>query len=198
MSDAPGVVSVESADEAAALIARGAVVERHAHVMRLRLPLAEGHEQPEFHAFTPAADPPVPWTDVLPAFLAAYPPGHPDYLPGGGDLIESHLVHYTKGAALGPLICSASAIAVREGHAYAGVLIVDRPGEGPWVCDIWRDPDPRYAGTGTALLLWSASQLVGRDSLGLVVTVGNDVALRAYERAGFTVETTAWRLRLPD
>ena len=188
---------VTDAQEAAELIASGAILERHAHQMRLALP-APAFDDPEFHPFADDATPPVPWTEVLTAFLAAYPPEHPDHLPGGAALIDTHLVRYTQQAALGPLICQASAIAMRGGYAYGGILIVDRPGEGPWVCEVWRDPDPVYAGTGLALLRWSAARLTGYPSLGLVVTVGNDRALRAYERAGFAVETTAWRLRLPE
>ena len=209
MPDDPRVVSVNDESEAIALVARGATLERHAHLMRLPLP-APTYDDPELRAFGDDASPPVPWVEVLPAFLAAYPPDHPDYLPGGSDLIDSHLIAYTAGAKLGPLICPASAIAVTarqaghsdtvapDRHAYGGILIVDRPGEGAWVCDIWRDPDRRYAGAGTRLLRWAASRLGDYDSLGLVVTVGNDAALRAYERVGFVVESTGWRLRLPD
>ncbi|TEX50658.1 MAG: hypothetical protein B7C55_09710 [Actinomycetales bacterium mxb001] len=198
MLDDPRVVSVFDAEEAQALIAGGAVLQRHAHVMRLRVPQNSAYDEPEFLPFTADADPPLPWDDVLPGFLAAYPPDHPDHDAAGPALIDSYLIPYTRGAALGPLICRASAIAVRDGHAYGGLLIVDRPGEGPWVCDVWRDPAPDYAGTGVRLLRWAASRLDGYDTLGLVVTVGNDAALRAYERVGFTRETTAWRLRLAD
>lgn len=191
-----GTVSVEDPQRARELIAAGATLERHAHQMRLPLPVAHRAE-PEFTRFESGGQPPVPWPQVLPAFLAAYPPGHPDHLPGGEELIETYLIPYSAGGRLGAPICEASAIAIRGDHAYAGILVVDRPGEGAWVCDIWRDPDPVYAGAGTALLRWAASQLVGYPSLGLVVTVGNDRALRAYERAGFTIESTSWRLRLP-
>lgn len=198
MHDDPRVVSVHDADEARSLIDQGAILERLAIVMRLPLPLARTYDDPEFHPFSRDARPPLPWARVLPAFLAAYPPDHPDYQPGGDTLIDSYLVLYTEGAELGPLITEASAIAIRDDRAYGGILIVDRPGEGPWVCDLWRDPDPAYAGAGVRLLHWAASRLHGFDGLGLVVTVGNDAALRAYERAGFMRETTAWRLRLPD
>ena len=191
-----GTVSVHDADEVGELIATGATLQRHAHLMRLALPVG-GYDDDEFVPFAPDASPPVPWTEVLPAFEAAYPPEHPDHLLGGPALIDSYLVPYTAGAQLGPLICEASAIAVRRGHAYGGILIVDRPDEGPWVCDIWRDPWHEYAGTGTALLRWAAARLGDFDSLGLVVTVGNDAALRAYERVGFAIESTAWTVRLP-
>lgn len=188
--------STADADLAMGLLAAGAQPVRHARQMRRRLPVSAA-EMPEALPFAADARPPVPWPEVMPAFLAAYPPDHVDHLPGGEDLIDSYLVPYTAGARLGPLIAHASGIAVRDGYAYAGILIVDRPGEGPWVCDIWRDPRPEYAGAGAALLLWAASRLAGRDSLGLVVTVGNTAAERAYEKAGFVTEITAWTVRLP-
>lgn len=198
----PGAfASTTDPDLAAALLDAGAERIRHAHQMRLALPV-DPHDEVEFLPFAPDATPPVPWKAVIPSFEAAYPPDHPDHMPGGAALIDSYLVPYTAGAQLGPLICHASALALRDGmddrgYVYGGILIVDRPGEGPWVCDIWRDPGPEYAGTGGALLRWAAARLDGFDALGLVVTVGNDAALRAYERVGFTIESTAWTVRLP-
>ncbi len=192
-----GTVSVHDFAEAQALLAAGGTLQRHAHQMRLALPVA-AYVDNEFVAFAPDATPPVPWDAVMPSFEAAYPPDHPDHLPGGAALIDAYLVPYTAGAELGPLICHASALAIRDGHVYGGILIVDRPGEGPWVCDIWRDPSPEYAGAGGALLRWAAARLDGFDSLGLVVTVGNDAALSAYERVGFAIESTAWTVRLPS
>lgn len=191
-----GFASTTDPALAAALLDAGAEQIRHSHQMRLALPVAT-YDDPEFVTFAPDASPPVPWIEVLPSFVAAYPHDHPDHMPGGAVLIDSYLVRYTAGAELGPLICSASALAMRDGHVYGGILIVDRPGEGPWVCDIWRDPGSEYAGTGAALLRWAAAQLKGYDSLGLVITVGNDAALRSYERVGFVLESTAWTVRLP-
>jgi ribosomal protein S18 acetylase RimI-like enzyme len=189
-------ILVHSADEAQVWISRGAVLLRHAHQMSALLP-APVRDEPEFHPFASGGVPAVPWTDVLHAFLAAYPPDHPDHLAGGSALIDDYLIPYAQRARLGPLIEDASAIAVRDGFAYGGVLIVDRPGEGPWVCDLWRDPRPEYAGAGARLLAWAMGRLIGHERISLVVTVGNDRALRAYERLGFTIESTAWRLRAP-
>jgi hypothetical protein len=192
-------VTVFDPSEAAALIAGGAILQRHAHQMRLDLPPADisMRSTSDFRPFAPGGVPPVPWKAVLPAFLKAYPPDHPDHVPGGESLIDDYLVPYTAGARLGKPLSHASAIAVRDDYAYAGILVVDRPGEGAWVCDIWRDPAPEYAGSGEALLLWSASQLTDYGALGLVVTVANDRARRAYERAGCVITSTAWRFRAP-
>lgn len=195
MSEESDVV-VYTAREADELISAGGKLQRNAHQMRLPMPVVSP-DNSEFHPFLADSTPPLPWVQVLPAFAAAYPPDHPDHLPGGDELIESYLVPYTAGAKLGALLCRSSAIAIREGHAYGGILIVDRPGEGAWVCDVWRHPHPEYAGTGAALLRWAASRLEGFESLSLVVTVGNDRALRAYERVGFIIESTAWTIRLP-
>jgi hypothetical protein len=188
--------STADIDLAHALIAVGSEVVRHAHQMRLPLPTLDYHRA-DFIPFNADATPPVPWPEALPGFVAAYPPSHPDHLPDEPGLIESYLVPYTSGGLLGPLICPASAIAVRDGYAYGGILVVDRPDEGPWVCDIWRDPDPAYAGMGAELLRWSAARLSGHTSLGLVVTARNERALRTYERVGFALQSTAWTVRLP-
>lgn len=179
------------------LIGAGATLVRHAHVMRSRRPFAPSPPEPEFRPFGPDALPPVPWDEALPSFLAAYPASHPDHLPGGSSLIADYLVPYTAGGRLGPLIAEASAIAMRDGHAYAGIIVVDRPGEGAWVCDLWRDPHADYAGAGGRLLGWSMNRLGDHDHLGLVVTVSNDTAIRAYEHVGFAIESTSWTLRLP-
>lgn len=196
MSDDLNTRVVHDPAEAGKLIAAGATLQRHAHQMSLVLPL-QGYDDPEFLPFAPDANPPVPWEAVMPSFEAAYPVEHPDHMPGGASLIDTYLIPYTAGAKLGALICHASALAMRDGRVYGGILVVDRPGEGPWVCDIWRDPDPAYAGTGVKLLRWAAGRLTGHASLGLVVTVGNDAALRAYERVGFAIDSTAWTVRLP-
>jgi len=189
--------STSDEDLAAGLIGAGATLVRHAYAMRRHRPFPPCPTQQEFRPFGPDGSPPVPWEGVLPSFLSAYPFDHPDHMPGGPSLIADYLIPYTAGARLGPLIAPASAIAVRDGVAYAGILVVDRPGEGAWVCDLWRDPSPEYAGAGGRLLAWSMDRLEDHDSLGLVVTVSNGSAMRAYARAGFAIESTAWTMRLP-
>ena len=193
-----------------ALAAAGAGLYRHAH--QLRRSLAATEDAPAVAALEaisrktltlvpvgPDSAPPRPWQEVLPDFLAAYPPEHPDHLPGGEDLIESYLVPYTAGARLGALIDEASCLAVSPERVPGGLLIVDRPDEGPWVCDIWRGTDPALAGLGSAMLQWSMARLVegGHSHLGLSVTDSNRRARRAYERLGFAHVATAWTFRLP-
>lgn len=198
----PGWLAATADDELAdALLAEGASLVRHAHVMRREL--AGDVPAPSdwtILPFTDEAEPPRPWADVLPNFLAAYPPDHPDHIPGGRALVENYLIPYTRGGRLGPLISSASGLAVTTETVVGGILVVDRPGEGPWITDIWRGPDPEFRGSGAALVGWSIARLTrgGYPSLGLAVTDANARAREVYRRAGFILEQTAWTLRLPD
>jgi ribosomal protein S18 acetylase RimI-like enzyme len=66
------------------------------------------------------------------------------------------------------------------------------------VAELFRDPAPRYAGTGGALLrrcLWRTAE-EGIRQVGLAVTVGNSAQL-LYEEAGFTVESMSRNVRIP-
>lgn len=191
---------------AANLLAAGAVLFRHAHQMRrdvtpaAAVPCASPSDDVVgLESFASDATPPRPWAAALPDFLAAYPPEHPDYIAGGEALIESYLIPFTAGARLGPLITGASCLAVDGERVPGGLIVVDRPDEGPWVSDIWRAGDPKFAGLGAAMLTWSMAQLAagGYSHLGLAVTVSNVRAHRAYERLGFETVATSWTLRLP-
>lgn len=199
----PGWLAATADTELAeALLASGATLVRHAHSMRRSLSDDDVSDIADvmIEPFTPEVLPPRPWLAALPGFLAAYPEDHPDYLAGGEALIEDYLVPYTVGGRLGPLITSASGFALADDVVAGGLLVVDRAGEGPWVCDIWRDPRAEFAGVGRALLRWSCGRLAdaGYDRIGLAVTVSNSRALRMYVGMGFTVETTAWTVRLPS
>jgi len=205
LSELPGwLAATVDEDLAEALLARGGELVRHADVMRKDL----AHSPPppttalafELLPFHLDASPPRPWTAALPGFLAAYPPEHPDHLPGGEDLIDSYLVEYTQRGRLGPLITQASGFAVDGERVCGGLLIVDRADEGPWISDVWRDPDYRCAGAGSALITQAAPILraLGYDALGLAVTCSNRPAVRAYTRLGFIRTSTAWTIRLPS
>ena len=123
--------------------------------------------------------------------MAAYPPDHPDaaHVP---DDHEAEIHRYVYGGQFGPLLAG-SGIAVAENGAVVGAIILgtipgDPPRNGPWVIDIFRDP--AYRGVGRALLQ-RALALATVDTLGLIVTEGNDAARRLYESVGFTLVSSA-------
>lgn len=138
---------------------------------------------------------------LLDAYIAAYPPGHPDHRPAldrEGELEE--LRELMAGEVVGPqLACSRVAIA---GDAPVGAALLydhagKRPLGGPWVGELFRHPDAP-AGTGAALLAsaLAAARDDGLATVGLVVTEGNP-AQRLYERAGFVERQRLFAVLLP-
>lgn len=204
MRELPGWI-VDGDDElVTALISAGARRRRHASVMGYDLAAAPVPDQ--------WAAPPLPaglnFTSVDPdperlfaTWIRAYPPGHPD-APNGNTRadFEVDLAPLLSGAILGPLLPISGCVldSAVPGRAVAACLVNDRPDEGPWISEVFRDPEPRYAGTGTALLrrtLWLASK-AGLRSIGLAVTVGNP-AQRVYAKVGFRVTATAVNCIIP-
>jgi len=187
-----------------ALIEAGARRRRQASVMRYDLveaPPPAGWAEPPLPAglrYTPIGD---DMEAMYGTYVAAYPPGHPDSHGGNArHEFENDLVPLVRDEILGPLL-PASGWVVDDavpGRAVAVVLINDWPDEGPWVSEVFRDPDPRYAGIGTALLrraLWHAAD-AGVRAVGLAVTSGNP-AERVYARIGFRVTSTALNCVIP-
>ena len=127
-----------------------------------------------------------PAADLVEARRAAYPSSHPDF----GDVPEddeAELDQLIYGGLYGPLLAG-SGLAVAEDGAVVGAIILgtieggDPPLYGPWVIDIFRAPGQR--GVGSALLA-RALALATVETLGLIVTEGNDGARRLYEALGF-------------
>ena len=87
--------------------------------------------------------------------LRAYPADHPDAFDGDEAAAVSQLRAIARGELLG-LMMAESRIALVDGRIAGACLVVDRPGDpphsGPWVIDIFRDPDCPVRGVGTALL----------------------------------------------
>ena len=85
----------------------------------------------------------------------------------------------------GPLLAG-SGIAVAGGDVVGAIIIGALPGDpplnGPWLIDVFRDP--AWPGVGRALLTLALA-LADYESLGLIVTEGNDPARRLYESLGF-------------
>ncbi|WP_076433019.1 GNAT family N-acetyltransferase [Microbispora rosea] len=177
-----------------ALLDRGARLLRHMHVMRCDLPVAwpVAGTAPDGFLIVPCDRPPA---EILPAWLAAYPPGHPDHRPRDRDkALNEELVPLLSGEEIGPLL-PCSVLAVREdspgpGEVVGGVFAHDSD-RGPWIADVFRHPDRSPRGLG-ALMLSATLARAGADGLtglGLVVTEGNP-ARHVYERLGFHVVAT--------
>ena len=132
----------------------------------------------------------------------AYPPGHPDEELGSDDDIRADFERALHGARLGPLM-AVSRIAM-DGSRPVGMVVVNRvpgraPTGGPWLTDIFRDPDPAYAGLGRDLLqaVMRECRDAGELTMSLAVTDGNP-ARQLYESLGFAVAASTSKLRLPD
>ncbi|NUU22142.1 MAG: GNAT family N-acetyltransferase, partial [Streptomycetaceae bacterium] len=178
-----------------ALVAAGAVKVRHMHCYTWDLAtrgVDPGWLDPQLPpglSAVPAVDREA--ADLTAAWLSAYPPGHPDNPAGETfDSARAQLATLYDGTLIGALMpCG---VVIQDGpRPVAACLANDRPGTpplgGPWVTEVFRDPDPAYAGLGaTALRLTLArAHAAGTPALGLTVTEGNP-ARRTYEKLGFT------------
>ena len=205
LADLPGALVSGSEAVGLALVAAGARRRRHAHVFSRDL----------------RADPPPPWrpvgipdgvritaldrpaADLVDAWRAAFPPGHPDHLGGPPPAdVERELADQIGGQVLGPLLpCSGLAID-GEDRVVAGISVTDRRGTppwgAPWVGDLFRHPDPRWAGLGRLLLerALSIAAELGLPALGLAVTEGNP-ARRLYESLSFRLVLTSLTVEVP-
>jgi ribosomal protein S18 acetylase RimI-like enzyme len=132
----------------------------------------------------------------------AYPADHPDAFDGDQAAAVSQLRAIARGELLG-LMLPESRVALVDGRIVGACLVVDRPGDpphsGPWVIDIFRDPQCPVRGVGTALLhaTLNAAAEAGLPALSLAVSHGNTAARRLYERLGFTEVGESWTLVLP-
>ncbi len=175
-----------------ALIAAGGTKLRHGHLysydFRRKTP-AKTWEVPPGVRLT---DVDRPAADLVDAMRAAYPPSHPDHGFVSDDE-EAELEAVIADEQYGPLLAG-SGLAVTDAGAVVGALLIgtfpggDPPAYGPWVIDVFRTPG--YRGVGRALLA-RALALADYDTLGLIVTDGNDAAQRLYEALGFDLVSSA-------
>jgi ribosomal protein S18 acetylase RimI-like enzyme len=172
-----------------ALLAAGGTKKRHGHLYSYDL----RGDRPSWVAppGVRLTDIDRPAADLVDAYVAAYPPDHPDaaFVP---DDHEAELDALIAGGQYGPLL-RGSGLAVADDGRVVGAIILgtvpgDPPRNGPWVIDVFRHP--AYRGVGRALVA-RALALADVDTLGLIVTEGNDAARRLYERLGFRLLSSA-------
>jgi hypothetical protein len=163
----------------------GARLHRHAHVYSHDL--RERPPQADDYVCTPVDR---PATELLPVYLAAFGPGHPDRMQPHE--AARHLDAILAGK-LGGLL-EGSGLAIVGGDVVAAALIgsvadAPPPFGGPWIMEIFSTA----RGAGRALLRRALNRTEG--SLGLAVTDGNP-AERVYVDLGFTRVFTAYSVDL--
>ena len=147
----------------------------------------------------------VPAASLVALSLAAYPPGHPDAETQDPAKVEKDIDGLLTGSDVGPLMDVSTIVRdkERDSNPVVALALINRmtgasPTGGPWVSEICRDTDPRYAGLGASLLRRVMVQLAndGESSLSLVVTEGNP-ARQVYERMGFRFINSFRKLSIP-
>lgn len=193
-----GHVVVASPEVADALIARGATVRRRSIAMSCR-PRA-GHEPPAPAGITIAGAALLGAEVLLDAYIAAYPPGHPDHRARDREGQRTALQELMGGAVIGPMM-RCSRVALRHARAVGAALVFDA-GEDealamPWIGELFRHPSAP-GGTGAAMLgaVLAAAAVDGIGRIGLRVTESNP-ARTLYERLGFTETHRLVTVRTP-
>lgn len=194
-------------DLAAQLFARGAAVLRRAVLMCRDLgtdepPATWSQLRPVPALHLAACDRPA--VDLLSAWRAAYPVTHPDHFAGDDETaLRVRLVPQLAGSLHGALL-PLSTLAINTDDRVVAAVIVNEvdnepPWHGPWVTDVFRHPNPAYAGLGALLLRRALAHAAtaGSTTVSLVVTEGNP-AQRLYVRLGFRVVDTTITVLIPD
>lgn len=182
-----------------ALIADGAFVVRHSHVMTCDVTRKQRSRAADQVRIVPIR---ASSNELAELNVRAYRPDHVDFETNDAAEAQRDIDAMLEGTLIGPFMESASAMVTDAGRPVA-VLIVNRmPGHatatGPWVTELFRDPDPSYRGFGTALLDRAIRTLrsEGETSLSLAVTDGNP-AREVYLRSGFVPVASFRKLLIP-
>jgi ribosomal protein S18 acetylase RimI-like enzyme len=175
------------------LIERGARLLRHAHTMSCDLtstPLGGAEaDAPEGFRFVPCDR---PAEEVLAAWRAAYPPGHPDHHPrGDAEALRDELAPLLGGQLLGPVLPCGGLAVGGDDEVVAGVVVTDWDGTA-WIAEVFRHPVDAPRGLGSRLLRRTQARAAadGLPALSLAVSHANP-ARRVYERLGFVVTETS-------
>jgi GNAT superfamily N-acetyltransferase len=196
LADLAGWLLTGPTELAFALVARGATLRRHAHIMTLDL---AGWSAPDLPVpagvrFVPCDRPAA---DLLAAHLAAYGPGHVDHDGGTAERAVDELARLLSGELVRPLLRASRLAVDTSGAVVAGCLLNDMVPL-PFVTNVFRDPARSPAGTGAALLATAlaAAAADGLSRIGLAVTDGNP-ARRVYERLGFSLGFSEVSVEVP-
>ena len=182
-----------------ALIAGGATVVRHSHVMVCDV---RGHRP--LHEARAVSVVPIDGSSagLAEVSVRAYPPAHVDFETTVAAEAQVEIDALLKGTLVGPFMASASGIVVDDGRTVAALIVNRMPQNpvagGPWVSELFRDPDLAHRGLGTVLLDHAirALRAAGDVSLSLAVTDGNP-AMFLYDRLGFETVTSRRKLLIP-
>jgi GNAT superfamily N-acetyltransferase len=199
------VAVFDRGDVAEGLLARGGVPGRHSLVMTLdltgRLPAASVSVEVSIGPMVRTRT--AEYGAVL---CRAYPPDHPDYDPGDADprAAASTVDSYLRGEEVGAWIPEASLEAADPGGRVMGAIVISEVDAnlaftgGPWITDVFVDPEFAGLGIGGALIAQAATRLAaqGRPSLGLAVTASSP-ARRLYERMGYVTRHEIWQIAVP-
>lgn len=197
---------------AVALVRAGASERRHSHTMTNTLdslPSARRAHRRTAERATGLSVEPLTVAQVLRHALRlgalsfrASPPGHPDAFDGdeAGAVAEVRAV--ARGEVIGPL-SPVSQVALLAGTIVGACLVVTRPGTppygGPWIVNVFRDPDSAARGVGQALVESSldSARAARLPGMSLAVSHRNERARDLYRRTGFVEVGDSWRLALP-
>ncbi len=200
-SEFSGWVVVVPVEWGTALCEGGARFVRHAHAMHRDL---LGDPPPaEWSRLAPAAGLRVvpadrDARDVLPAWRAAFPAGHVDWFDGTDEeALVTRMRPLLAGEVLGPVLPSSAMVVDELDRVVAACVVCDHPHGTPWVGDVFRRPEPEFAGLGALLLRRALAALAsdGVPLVGLAVTEGNP-ARAIYERLRFRAVASTMTVRL--
>lgn len=181
-------------------LAAGGRVIRHFHVMSHSLAHLPDIDCPATLAIAPlGAEEVLAHADELGRMnYRAYPASHPDH----ESMTPVGAVNYVRDTALGLVtgnFVDLSTVGRVDGTLVGACFVTDRRDDrwdGPWITDVFRDPDVPVKGVGRALIASSVArcQADERTNLGLAVTDANETARALYRSLGFAQVSENWRL----